>query len=575
MSHDARGDRFPAAIPSISNVSDALSKLGTLPELWMVASVCVVFAAVSSWILLGTLLAVDLPEESGFYGRLLTKALVFTALGVVCALRLRRSARLFSADESTVLSHPPRIRRPMLLLFVVLAMVAALVFPNLDVFPWTGPDELHHLIVSRNLAEHAVYASGHTDSEFRYFDAYDSVGAPLIAPAAGLFRIYGTDYVVARVLMGCSYLVLCVLIFICFRSSFGDLAALFAVVMTTLSFGSIYLARAYYGEVPAMMFFMGGLLLWRHSIQGPDRRAIAFFAGACFGLAVLTKSFMLLAAFAFAIVFIYDRLTYRRIALQGVLITASGLLVTLAAWYAIEYRYRHLIAEDASVIVHYRHYLMFGLYSVGTAARWFLERPALTLIGAIAFTWVAPRIARHRYDPAMLVLLLMAVLFLFWWVFYTPARIPRYLWYTCAIGGMFSGVVLSEALSRAMRKPASTMHRVAAAALAGFVVAGGLWQAAPDIARVYAHNQMTDELGLAEFLRDSPPETTIATTYWGAARAMNFLADRSIPVFDDPREALREFDLVIMDSLTQTIPPELLSEEEHIGRYVILRGGQG
>ena len=54
-------------------------------------------------------------------------------------------------------------------------------------------------------------------------------------------------------------------------------AALVALWLGPASFSTIYLARSLYGEIPALTWFLGALLLWRYTLDTPRSHFVAFF----------------------------------------------------------------------------------------------------------------------------------------------------------------------------------------------------------------------------------------------------------------------------------------------------------
>lgn len=537
--------------------------------LLVAAFVCALFAAAASWALFVQLRRAGLQEDNGFFLRLFLKAALFTiAAGVLpFALKWLRYAPPAGAGQPRTPDSGAYLR----ILQGLAALVAVLlVFPHLRAYPWTGPDELHHLIVSKNLAESGVYASGHPATGLRYFDPYDSVGAPVIAPIALAFRVAHTDYVYGRLLIACFYLALCTGVYFLFAPAFGRAAAATAVLLMTTAFGTVYFARSVYGEVPALAFFVFGLILWRAALAAPRPVPASLAAGVCFGLAVLTKAFMLVAACPFLGVFIFDRMHGKTIRWRPNLWTAAGLVATIMFWAAIESAFGPPAAESPSMLVYYRHYLMFGLEESAAGWRWLLGQPVSFALGLAAFAIGGRALLRERYDPALLVLLLTALLFAFWWVFFTPGNIPRYMWYSAAIAGMFAGVVLERMRAVLAERRLPVPQRAAATALIFALLATGFHRVAPEVEKVYGHDQMVGELEMANYVRSLPANTRIATTYWAAARSVTFFTGKPLDIVDDPECARAQYDVIIMDSYTETVPPRLALNAPRVGRYLIV-----
>lgn len=537
--------------------------------------VCSAFAAAAGVALIVLYMKGDFNEGPGFFMRLSIKTLFFIGATAVSGLILTKYLPSFPAPSSIELNPPRFTTSSLATLLLAFGLSGVLVLPNLGAYPWPAPDETHHLIVARNLAEYGAYASGHPDDSLTYFDIYDSVGAPVIVPVAAAFKVLGIGLTSARIVIALSYLVLCALVFFLVRRPFGDTAAAAGVLMMTMAFGSVYLARSLYGEVPALMFFMAGLLCWGRGLDSEKSAALPLIAGAFFGLAVLSKAFMFIAALAFAAAWLYDRLTYRRIATKHVILPFVGLCATLGAWMAVEFAYRHLTSDEGSTLLYYRHSLMFGLNSLPSLAPQLYAQSIPLLISLLAFVFVAPRIFRDRYDPPLMVLFLLATLFAFWWVFFTPGRIPRYMWYSCAITGIFSGPLLCSLLGRLSRPRLSRprwrgISTAAALAAAAIVIAAGALRTGPQLQLALFDDRTHAERELAQYIRSLPPDTRVATTYWPAQRSVNFLANRHIDLVSADSEEFNEYETIVFSRRMPPVPPEAEARGRSIGHYVVL-----
>lgn len=545
-----------------------------LPVLFLIVFVCSTFAASAALILWLRFITTGYQTEPGFLLRLVTKGVLFTLLAAASARGMAWASAATSKAPPEPGPKPPlnhsKPRQASAILLVALAMAAALVLPRIEAYPWAAPDELHHLIVARNLAEHHAYASGHPQSELRYFDHYDSVGPPLIGTVAAAFSVAGTQLATARVTVAFSFLLFCLLIYKFCEPIFGPTAAALAVIMATMSFGSIYLARTLYGEVPAFMFFMAGLLLWRQAWQSNTGRRAAFASGVLFGLAALTKTFIFVSAFAFAGALLYDRLTYRSLKWRHVAFPALGLIAIYTLWPAFQFFYRDRVTEDVSLLIYYQHSLMFGLDSAPVGLAWILKQPISLLVATGAMLLLVPAIFHRQYDPPMIVLFLTALLFLFWWVFFTNGQIPRYMWYSCVVTGMFSGLLIETARHGMMNRRMQPLARAAWLTVLTAALATGLLRTSDATYKVYAYDEMADDVALADYLKSLPPETTIATTYWPVQRSANFLANRVISVADSLEAAAQDYDIVIMHAPSQAICLPGFKASRRAGRYVIV-----
>jgi len=449
-----------------------------------------------------------------------------------------------------------------LLLAVVFVAAMAAVFPRLWAYPAAGPDELHHLTVARNLALHHAYASGHPDAVLVPFDNYDSVGATVIAPVAAAFRAVGVSLTAGRVVMGVHYLLLCVAMYLLLRPYFGTTASAVGLLLMTGSFGSIYLGRTLYGEVPALAWFTLGLWLWRRAIHGDNTR-VAALSGIAFGLAVLTKTIVMFSAFAFLAVFAWDFLNYRRLSWRCLLVPAVAGVGVVAAWWAIKASVDVSVSGDtAATLAVYRNNLAFSLRMIPATVLWLLHNPTV-LAGCAGLVWALYMTLRRRYDPALAVLALAAIYYLFWWACFTPARIPRYIWYSSAIGGCFAGCLLCEMASAARRIRAYRRYGLCAAGI--LLAAPYVLYLSMEVAAVYGRDEMRDERALAEYVLSLPREQQIATTAWPVAGILNFMSNRHVPIKEDSASL---GGVVIVDG-GGTNPLSNMTPDKHIGRYLV------
>ena len=550
-----------------------------LPEHWRLAvlagslavAACAGFAALAGAAALCLWFMGSYHDTAAYALLLAVKTLALSTLtgaALLIANRYANQGRGFQPVRPARLAVPNRRAARAALLAAPIFLAAALVFPRLHAYPWTAPDELHHLIVARNLAEHNAYASGHPDVALKYFDYYDSVGPTVLGPVAAAFRLFGTDIAHARAVIGGFFLLLLASVYMLTAPTYGRTAATVSTLFVTVAASSVYLARSVYGEVPAMVFFVIGLVAWRRQIA-TGALLPAFGAGACLGLAALTKLFIAITAPAFLLLWWYDRRTARRITTQSVVLMAAGTAFVWLAWGVVEWRYRHLVTSDLSPIVYYRHMLLFGFESAPAAIAEFLRQPFGALGAMLTFAIAFPPLLRRDDEAPLIVLLLSGLIFGFWWLFFSSGHIPRYLWYFWVIAAVFTGPVLQDCLVRMRNFPRSDRNvaRFAAAGLAFLLVAPALGRFAGYVDRVYRYEELGDEIALGEYLSAIPDGAAIATTWWPAERSANFFAHRPIVVAeaDAPQTGW-----LVRNAVVENVPQQDLARAERIGRYAIL-----
>jgi len=545
------------------NVADVFIEFGLV-----MAFVCSAFAAAASSVVAYLYFTGAFGDSAGFGLRIGIKAIGFGGIAVGSLWILSRRKNFYSVREEATGEHPANFWWGFL---PAASLAALLLFTNLDRHPWPAPDELHHLIVARNLAEYGAYASGLAPN-LVWFDHYDSVGAPVIGLVAGAFKLFGAGIEPARLVLAVFGVAFTTLVYFLFLPIYGTRASAFASFLSLASFGTIYLARSLYGEVPALAFVLLGLLAWRRGLSG-GRNPLLVAAGVCFGLAVLTKAFMLVTALAVIGVYVFDRASHRRITPLGMVLPAAGTFLTLGVWQAVEFAGRHLVTDDKpSLALYYRHSLTFGFEpvwdNVGLIA---LAIPALVL-AAIALGLAVPRVFRDQYDPALAVLLFLAPLLLFWFAFFTPMHLPRYLWYPAVVAAMFSGPLGSKLMAarndRVVTRRFFVPARVLAAGLLAWVY---LVPSAGIVYRVFAADHAGPDQAVARYIAELPATTRIATTYWPAERLLNFLDERPVTVLTNATATEADYDVLIDSDLADV---KLAARQElgrRFGHYIVYR----
>lgn len=538
-----------------------------------VAAVCAAFAAIASWVVLGYYAFGAFSEAGAFGWRLYLKALFFTCCAVACVAGILRTSNAAAVTSRTSPDRPPPNWFSRAVLMGGMALAAILFFPRLSRFPWPAPDELHHLIVARNLAQFGAYASGLPPDGLVYFDHYDSVGPPVIGPIALAFIVFGAKLAIARAVIAIFGIALVPLMYSVLRPVFSPAQAVAGALIPLAAFGTIYLARSLYGEIPAFVYLLSGLLLWRLGLpRRPHRTGLLLLAGAFLGLCVLSKAFMLVSAFAFLGVWLYDRATFRRIDPRAIWLPGAGLIAVLAAWQLFVTLAGPAASEQPSTILYYRHSLVFGIDAfLDSFGQWLRWSPTV-LVAVMALWHAAPLVFGTRYDPALAVVFLLAPLFAFWWLFFTPHHIERYLWYSGVIVAMFVPPLVTTCVQMARRVTVAPMYRrwasVAAVLLIVYAYAPRFVEKA---SYVYSNDQAADERALAAYVDGLPRSLTIATTYWPTERLINFTAQRPVDVISGERVENRQYDVLIESDRIVDSPPARAIPERRFGHYRVYR----
>ncbi len=600
-----------------------------LRALAVIALVCVSFTAVASLVLVvytrshPELDFIDAP------GGLLLRA-VFFALVALGALALL--VRWRGAGVSLPVFQPREAlsRSALAGLLVLLLAIVLLLGIRLGDYPFAAPDEVHHLIVARNLAEHGAYASGHPETRFKYFDSFDSVGPVVLGPIAMAFKVLGTSLAVARGVMVVFFAGLCLATWGFTKGLFGSRAALISVALLLGTYSSIYLGRTLYGEVPAYFFLLLGLLAWRRALESgrasTDRleslairnsaqisesglggmvppacgggggvnsendfgRASSnagstppappqgggacvpgghastaslwgLLAGALVGCAVLAKTIIILVAFSFLGAWVYDRVTHRRIGWRQVIFPAVGGVLVLGCWSMFQRNHGTGVAETGGVLAIYQHYLLFGVSSfVGAFTHAILPHPMAHLAWLGVMMASVPVLFRHRHDPPAIALYLYAIFLLYWWFFFTPGHLHRYLWNAYAILAIFAAPWLVQALEQVAAPALPRLKRAVALGVVVMLAWPGLEWTLFQAREITSSQEMVPEHALIDAVVALPPATRIGTDVDRLPGLLNFFGERVVETGPEPLALLGQFDTVITrdtPSLRAALPP--------------------
>ncbi|MBI5095086.1 MAG: glycosyltransferase family 39 protein [Candidatus Hydrogenedentes bacterium] len=541
---------------------------------------CAGFAGVGA----GTLAALHgltgVPSESDLVLKLAVKSVLFVLTAVLCLLAVRHWLPRTLEDKPGASPEEEATWRTRLALFGALGLAAALAFPRLGAWPSLQPDETHHLIVARNLAVYGKYASGSPDKGFIYRDPYDSVGPPVLGPVAMAFGLTGNSLPAARSVMACYYLALCAALYFLFKPVFGPAGAVSGLFMLQGAFGSVYLARTLYGEVPALFYLVMALVLWRRAIGRPGFSWEGFLAGGCFAFMIFCKAFLFISLWAITAAWLYDRLAHRIIRWRHVVWPAVGALLTgSVVTLTLSFFPSPSQSTIAQIVGYYEHYLMFGFKSVPVTLAWVCSRPIETLGAIAAMAAAVPVLFHRRYDPAAAALFFLAPLLAFWWIFFTPGNIPRYTFYSSTIGALFAGALVWNALRQARDSERSILWRCAAGGVALLLAVAAEERCRPEMRGVYFVDEARDDRELAAYVAALPRDTSVATTHWPLEKMMTLLADRYVPLISSVTPPPDAYSVVIAFPQTDALSDRPALRDQRtpdltIGRYAIVLNPQ-
>jgi 4-amino-4-deoxy-L-arabinose transferase-like glycosyltransferase len=195
-------------------------------------------------------------------------------------------------------------------------------------------DEFFFLDAARTLALHGQYAT-FSNGQLDPFDPYLSTGPTVIVPVALAFRLFGVDYLVARLVMVALLPPLFALVYLVTRELHGRIAAVVAAGFLLCVPDFWLYALTVLGEVPATLFLLAAVLALARAEQAPSRLPHYALGGALLGLAVLTKLVLALALGALGLVVLWVRVREGRWCRALLAATATALLVLLG-WELVQ-----------------------------------------------------------------------------------------------------------------------------------------------------------------------------------------------------------------------------------------------
>ncbi len=502
--------------------------------------------------------------------RLLIKAIAFSLLFLFSVAALLLLKRRMPALPT--IAHPQRIvwnQQTLLPISLVVALVMLSSTLRLPMHPHIEPDETHHLIVARNIAMHGVYGSGMPATGFRPFDDYDSVGPTVLLPVAASILCFGNAFHAGRLAMAMFYLALTIITFFFLAQTVGTNAAALGAAFLLLAPGSLYLARTLYGEAPALMFLLLALLVWSRALDAKKPLVLCTIAGLLFGCALVTKYVLVLAAWPALGMWLYDYLTHKRVRVVRAILPAGIALAILATWVVITSAFGPQGSDTAEGhLAMYQHNLLFGLDPLPDTFAWLMQNwIAATLFLCLGLISAAIMAMLTSYSPAWLFLALFGLFNTYWWVFFTTANHPRYLWYSLAIGAIFAGSVCANGIR--MLKVVPNNGRWIGFALSMLMIALAAWDSFPRLRAMLTADEMQDERKLIYTLAHDYPDKKLATTFYPVERIANLFAELPLTRVS-AKDNWTDFDAVILDQTSQSNLITPGTPIKAVGRYAII-----
>lgn len=374
---------------------------------------------------------------------------------------------------------------------LVVALVATLLLAvgsvNQPYWPTTWLDEGFVLDGAKNLAVHGRYALQSSDG-WRVLDQPLVANGPgVVLPVALAFRVLGVGLWQAR-LIAALFMVLCgVLLFLTARRFGGTLGGAIALglTLTIPREGFIYFGRMAMGNVPALVYFFAGALMWMRAGARDSGRA-ALVAGLCFGAAAVTKaqwSVVLLPALL--VVWLVNRFVLDRRHQRDVVAAGVGIVTVLAAWYAARFLLQGAqgFADDLTGVHASARWTVFALepsrYMLDSVRH--LLRSGIFVMWVIGVTYAVWLTATRREGAAPAVLL--AAVSTVWLAWYSVISVgwARYAFEPAVVSAVLAGAALAHAGELWRAWPSGRVARggrwaavALAASLVGYAVLHGI-----------------------------------------------------------------------------------------------------
>jgi len=187
--------------------------------------------------------------------------------------------------------------------------------------------------VAVNLLERGRYGIG--QDEIRDFDHRLQTGPTVVLPTALSFWLFGVDNDTAKFTNLVYFVLFFVAVALFATRHGGPASALVAILLLAQTPRVGPLGLGLYGEIPALVFFIGGLLLVDKLEADPTIRT-ALGVGLLLGLSILTKIVMLIPVFSVLLVILFASITRRPIRLRHWTCMVAGLAVPIAAFEAVK-----------------------------------------------------------------------------------------------------------------------------------------------------------------------------------------------------------------------------------------------
>jgi len=416
---------------------------------------------------------------------------------------------------------------------------------------------------ARMLAEHGRYATYYNG--YRDFDLHVTTGPTVILPTALVFKLAGVTIITAQL----PNLLYFILLFIlashfAFRHA-GLVGAFLSILLLLATPGLLDKGFRLYGELPAVVFFLAGLLLLDR-LPTEAHSSAAFVAGACFGLSFLTKFIMLIPLVPVPLVLVFGRNSSPRNRLRTFLPLAAGFTIpvmlfeweklmiltppTYRQWWraftgrAVSQGLPGFMGDTPGILPKLLHHFSLLMDKTNTPMISLGVFLLLPLAVFVSMNWFS-RNRKSTPSPSIWILACAAFVQVSWWLLLTPTSrtLLRRVLVGLILQEVFVAVVLAWMIGRAIRAwqtPATSSHgrfiRALAGGIAMILATGTTVYASRNLPASWPSTKewpgRQDDESMARLMKSLPDRARFYSKGWWRAPILSALSGRKIDDFD-------------------------------------------
>jgi len=295
--------------------------------------------------------------------------------------------------------------------------------------PWF--DEGINLGIARSFAEKGVYNMAVGPNQYvNEKQLMITTNYPLLLPVSLAFKLLGTGFWQAKIIM-ISYLLLFVfLVFRLVKKNYGEKQALMSLALLIVFLPLYGNGKSVLGEIPGLVFILSGLLF-----LDKEKKWLVLLTGLFFGLGASTKPLYLLFVLSLLVCEVFFAAKQKKINFSRWLFLFLGGFLPLLIWLLTIIPSKLDPASLYNFFVYYRnpYSVDVGVAINKNLIRFFTEStPVHFLLLFVAF--VASKIIERRFKKMEIVLLFFILLDLFfyvktagWYRYFFPAHVLLFI----------------------------------------------------------------------------------------------------------------------------------------------------